>query len=279
MRTGTVGRCQGRRARKAVRRFRPCVGLLCGLLLGACGGGDSPATPPKSPDGWDLLRVPVTSAPLGTDRREDGVVVLRLSEGEGQPLPPTMPVVMQIALHTTEGTRREMRTDVAFNLQDPQHPKGLRAGLEGIRLFERRRILVPAHLGYGAKGRPRAKDRQAVPPHSDLVYDLRPVRLRKEDLRKGTGPAVTRYSTVTVHYTGTLPDGTVFDSSHKKGKPATFSVQGVIEGWTLGLPGMRVGGVRKLWVPWHLAYKEAGSPGRIPPYTDLSFEVELLDAR
>lgn len=82
---------------------------------------------------------------------------------------------------------------------------------------------------------------------------------------------------VTVHYTGYLVDGSKFDSSVDRGQPATFALNRVIPGWTEGVGSMKVGGKRKLLIPYQLAYGERGRPGAIPPRALLVFDVELLE--
>ncbi|MDR3457654.1 MAG: FKBP-type peptidyl-prolyl cis-trans isomerase [Verrucomicrobiae bacterium] len=94
----------------------------------------------------------------------------------------------------------------------------------------------------------------------------------------GTGALPGPMDTVTVNYRGTLIDGTEFDSSYKRGQPATFQVGGVIHGWTEALQKMKVGSKWKLFIPATLAYGEQGRPG-IPPNSTLIFEVELLDIK
>ena len=96
-------------------------------------------------------------------------------------------------------------------------------------------------------------------------------------LKAGTGPSPEPTDTVRVHYTGTLIDGTKFDSSVDRGEPATFPVNRVIQGWQMAIPQMKVGGKWKIFIPSDLAYGEQGSPsGGIGPNEVLIFEVELL---
>ena len=97
-------------------------------------------------------------------------------------------------------------------------------------------------------------------------------------ITNGTGAIPTASDTVTVNYRGTLVDGTEFDSSYKRGQPASFQVGGVIRGWTEALQKMTVGSKWKLFIPSELAYGESGQRG-IPPNAVLIFEVELLDTK
>lgn len=103
--------------------------------------------------------------------------------------------------------------------------------------------------------------------------------LKIEDIVEGTGKAAKRGALVTTHYTGWLEDGTEFDSSYKKQAAfqTVLSNKRVIQGWILGLQGMKVGGKRKLWVPAHLAYGERRIGTMIPPNSNLIFEIELLE--
>ena len=115
-----------------------------------------------------------------------------------------------------------------------------------------------------------AGEKGAVKTQSGLVY---------LSLKEGGGetPAVT--DTVKVNYRGTLPDGKEFDSSYKRGKPAEFRLDGVIQCWTEGLRRMKAGGKAKLVCPPTLAYGDAGAGDLILPGATLVFEVELLDVK
>ena len=100
--------------------------------------------------------------------------------------------------------------------------------------------------------------------------------LQYEVLEATLGQKPKATDSVKVHYEGTLIDGTVFDSSHKRGEPISFPLNGVIKGWTEGLQLMSVGSKYKLFIPYQLAYGERGAGGSIPPYAALIFTVELL---
>lgn len=95
-------------------------------------------------------------------------------------------------------------------------------------------------------------------------------------VQEGTGATPADTSSVTVHYTGKLIDGTVFDSSLERGEPTTFGVNQVIAGWTEGLQLMKEGAKYEFYIPSNLAYGERGAGGAIPPYATLIFEVELI---
>ena len=98
------------------------------------------------------------------------------------------------------------------------------------------------------------------------------------DLRAGTGAEAKAGDTVQVHYTGTLEDGTKFDSSRDRGKPFQFPLGAgrVIQGWDHGVAGMKVGGQRKLTIPPEEGYGSRGAGDAIPPNSTLYFDVELI---
>lgn len=103
-----------------------------------------------------------------------------------------------------------------------------------------------------------------------------PSGLQYKVIKPGTGKKPAATDTVTTHYKGTLIDGTEFDSSYKRGKPATFPVNGVIPGWTEALQLMEEGAKWQLFIPSNLAYAERGAGRVIGPHATLIFEVELI---
>jgi len=102
--------------------------------------------------------------------------------------------------------------------------------------------------------------------------------LQSIDIVEGTGAQVPAGATITAHYTGALcKDGTIFQSSHDFGEAVTFGLSQVIEGWTKGVPGMKVGGTRRLVIPSAMAYGSVRAAANIPPNSDLVFDIELVD--
>ncbi|HEY2783424.1 MAG TPA: FKBP-type peptidyl-prolyl cis-trans isomerase [Fimbriiglobus sp.] len=115
-----------------------------------------------------------------------------------------------------------------------------------------------------------------LPPVDAAEWTAQQTGLALWDVTPGSGMAVPDGAKVTVHYTGWLTDGTVFDSSKKRNQPITFGLGQVIKGWQVGIPGMKPGGVRRLKIPGDMAYGARGIPGTIPPNATLVFEVEMI---
>ncbi len=107
--------------------------------------------------------------------------------------------------------------------------------------------------------------------------EVLPDGLQYKVIKMGDGPKPTVNDKVKVHYEGRLIDGTIFDSSYRRGEPVTFPVTGVIKGWTEILQMMPVGSIWEVYVPYNLAYGERGAGQTIPPYATLIFKIELLD--
>jgi FKBP-type peptidyl-prolyl cis-trans isomerase FklB len=104
-----------------------------------------------------------------------------------------------------------------------------------------------------------------------------PSGLQYTVLREGSGRSPKASDNVRCHYEGRLIDGTVFDSSRRRGEPAVFPLSGVIRGWTEGLQLMKEGAEYRFFIPYDLAYGANGAGNLIPPYAALVFDVELID--
>ncbi len=104
-----------------------------------------------------------------------------------------------------------------------------------------------------------------------------PSGLQYTVIKEGNGAKPLATDRVKCHYEGTLPNGTIFDSSYKRGEPAVFPLNGVIAGWTEGVQLMNEGAKYRFFSPYHLAYGERGAGQAIPPYAALVFDVELIE--
>ncbi|MFH1246281.1 MAG: FKBP-type peptidyl-prolyl cis-trans isomerase [Candidatus Liptonbacteria bacterium] len=139
-------------------------------------------------------------------------------------------------------------------------------------------LLVWGGLKFNKKSEDKAAQ-QKVQQEQEAINQQKQImdKLKIEDVKAGTGVAAENGDLVVVHYTGTLEDGTKFDSSRDRGEPFSFMLGShqVIPGWELGLVGMNVGGIRKLTIPPELAYGSSGY-GPVPANATLNFEIELL---
>ncbi|MDA1196248.1 MAG: FKBP-type peptidyl-prolyl cis-trans isomerase [Planctomycetota bacterium] len=256
------------------------VGLAI-LLLGACvfvalqtlGGKGDPGGP------IDSGRVPAVTA-LRTSTTPGGVEVLVLADGRGEERAKGEPMdIAFVGYSAASGAKFQQNIKLGLVLEDGGVIEGWIEGLQGMKRGERRRLKIPAALAYGTMRHGN------IMPNSDLIFDVQWAALDIQDLVEGTGDAARDGDTIKVIYTGTLEDGRIFDGN-VGGDPVEFPLArgGLIQGWLLGVPGMRVGGKRRLWIPWHLAYGEQERPGRpgratITPYSNLVFEIELLGVK
>jgi peptidylprolyl isomerase len=161
--------------------------------------------------------------------------------------------------------------------------QGWDEGVAGMQEGGERTLVIPSAMGYGAQG---AGD--DIPPNAKLVFDVKLLKVIKTDLvdtKIGEGEEAHEGQHVTVHYTGWLFDknaaenkGTKFDSSRDRDEPFEFplGMGRVIQGWDMGVQGMKVGGQRTLVIPPEMGYGRRGAGGVIPPNATLVFEVELL---
>jgi len=149
------------------------------------------------------------------------------------------------------------------------------AGAKAALLLTALLLLAYGPLAAGCNGESPEARRQRIQELSRSVTEL-----QIRDLEAGTGAEASPGRTVSVHYTGTLLDGSQFDSSRDRGEPFEFQLGAgeVIPGWDEGIKGMRVGGRRELVIPAAMAYGRRGQ-GDIPPNAALKFDVELMDVQ
>ena len=176
--------------------------------------------------------------------------------------------------------------------------KGWDEGIAYLHEGDKATLIIPPELGYG--------DRKVgkIPANSTIIFDVELVKVIPKPKIKpfdiegkatiysntglkfiiveaGEGESPKKGQTVVVNYTGYLPDGSIFDSSFNREKPFEFKlgVGQVIKGWDEGVSFMKKGGKIRFIIPWKLAYGEDGRPPKIPPKTDLTFDIELLDIK
>ena len=254
--------------------------LLAAGAVAGCGGDSAAPTTPEAP-----APAPALDVPFGfTD----------LEEGEG----PGMQDGWLLAIDYTgwlydpaapDNRGQEFGSTSAegpfsFRLGFGRLVPGIEQGLAGMRVGGLRRIIVPPDLGFGVQGT------SFIPGNATLLVEVEllggaEVPFEIVDLHEGDGEEAANGASLSMAYQGWFYDliaednkGEVFDSATPDSPLAPFTLGAgeVIVGWDLGIPGMRVGGIRRIVIPHELAYRASGSPPRIPPYATLLFEVELL---
>ncbi len=246
--------------------------LAAVLLLLASACGSQTRDPFANELGWDLRALPS----YGTVQREiktpgDGLILVT-QDGEGEPAGPSTPLTLHYQIYTADGVRRDRGVFEGLTTASKREGEGFRQGLAGIKRWERRRILVPAALA-----RKSSKSRRYVPSDQDLVYDIQWAVLRIEDQTVGTGEILNEGDVFEADYRLTLDTGEEMANSFKDGQRienSPLKAPGLIEGFVEGAKGMRVGGRRTFWVPWHIGYGAKVSR-KIPAYSNLTFELAL----
>ncbi len=250
--------------------------------------------------------VPALPADIQVQTLPSGLQYADVVVGSGQEAKTGDTVSMLYTGYLTDGTVFDSNVTsgqpYSFPLGQRQVIQGWDEGIVGMKVGGKRRLIIPAALGYGAQGAG-----GVIPPDAELIFDVELVSvaesaaapalpaaepipalpadialtttesgLQYADLEAGAGPAVKAGDMVGMYYTGYLADGTIFDRL-ASGDPLTFTVGNgeVIPGWDEGIVGMKENSKRRLIIPSALAYGSQGAPGVIPPDADLTFDVEL----
>ncbi len=228
---------------------------------------------------------------------ESGLKYEILTAGTGASPAPDDSVTVHYEGTLMDGTKFDSSYDRGETITFPLN-RVIKGWTEGVQLMKegaKYKFTIPSELAYGEQGG------GSIPPNSDLIFIVELFKVEvdegkeflKQNLEKsgvkvtdsglqykvlleGTGKSPGATDRVTVHYEGTLIDGTKFDSSYDRGEPIDFGLNQVIRGWTEGLQLMKEGAKYKLFIPSDLAYGPQGSPGAIPPNAALIFTVELI---
>jgi len=249
--------------------------------------------------------------PIQTEKTPEGLIIETIKEGSGE----SALKGMKVKIHYTgwlaeEGKKLDSSVDrgapFEFPLGRGRVIKGWDMGIEGMKVGGKRRLTIPPDLAYGASGH-----HDLVPPNATLVFDLEVLSVEEipmgpesppdinpikswekkkvliDVIREGSGEAIaTNKKTCSIHYTGWVKEtGKKFDSSIDRGKTFSFLMGfgKVIEGWEIGVDGMKKGEKRRLTIPAKRAYGKKGIKNRsgkgylIPPNATLIFDVELVD--
>ena len=228
---------------------------------------------------------------------ESGLKYEILTEGTGASPTAEDSVTVHYEGTLMDGTKFDSSYDRGETITFPLN-RVIKGWTEGVQLMKegaKYKFTIPSDLAYGEQGG------GPIPPNSDLIFIVELFKvevdegkvflednmkktgitvtdrgLQYEVLQEGAGKSPSATDRVTVHYEGTLIDGTKFDSSYDRGEPIDFGLNQVIRGWTEGVQLMKEGSKYKFFIPSELAYGEQGSPGAIPPNAALIFTVELI---
>lgn len=228
---------------------------------------------------------------------ESGLKYEVLTEGDGASPTAEDSVTVHYEGTLMDGTKFDSSYDRGETITFPLNGviKGWTEGLQLMKEGAKYKFTIPSELAYGEQGS------GSIPPNSDLIFIVELFKVEVDEgkeflklnkdktgikvtdsglqykvLLEGTGKSPSATDRVTVHYEGTLIDGTKFDSSYDRGKPIDFGLNQVIRGWTEGVQLMKEGAKYKFFIPSDLAYGQQGSPGAIPPNAALIFTVELI---
>lgn len=214
------------------------------------------------------------------------LVVTDLEEGTGLVIEPGMTLITSYVGRFADGIQfdssEELGEDWIFTHGVGQVLEGWDEGLTGMRVGGTRRLEIPAHKAFGQSGQCFSDGTCAVPPNTDVIYDVTVIDIFDEvdieDTVEGDGAVAEVNDVLFVEYIGQLRNGTVFDSTNLTGTLFQFTLGrgSVIPGWDQGIPGMKEGGTRRLIIPPVLGYGAFGAGASVPPFAVLIFDINLV---
>jgi len=262
------------------------------LLSLVCVGAAFALTSPAQEKPMDKPVLPDLQSKEWT-KQKSGLEIWDSKEGKGELVKPGAKVKVHYTGWLTTG---EIFDSSVIRNEPIEFPltgviKGWQEGIPGMKVGGIRRLRIPAEMAYGNRAVGK------IPAGSTLIFEVEmletvakaelPDLKAKEwkkldngleiwDVKEGEGAAVKAGATVSVFYTGWLTNGKQFDSNVGDKEPISFSLDQVVKGWGLGIPGMKPGGIRRLKIPSELGYGKRGAGDDIPPDSTLIFEVKLV---
>ena len=251
--------------------------LVLAITMVGCGGQGR--TPPPDPPGTVIT-------PTGLEYQD-------LKPGSGPVSTMGDVVTINYTVYTTDDRKVESTLDpggtpLELPIGVSDQIEGLPEGIAGMRAGGQRRLTIPPGLAYGDEGKP-----PSIPGGATLIYYIDmvmikaaktlPSGVRYVDLTVGTGASPQTYDDLLVNYTGWLAsDNTKFESTLDPGRQPIYVTLGtaqIVQGWDTGLANIKIGGKRRLTIPYNLGYGDTGKSPSVPAYATLTYEVELLDIK
>jgi peptidylprolyl isomerase len=254
-----------------------------------------------------IVSINLFSVPKGEEmnytKMDSGLEYVITEKGSGELATAGSRIKVHYTGSLEDGTKFDSSLDrgepFTFELGAGMVIKGWDEGFTLLHVGDKAVLKIPPHLGYGERGAG-----GAIPPNATLIFEVELleimpiIKLEEFDIKgkvssktesgleyilveEGSGIKAAAGNTVSVHYTGYLEDGTMFDSSVKRGQPFNFilGMGRVIKGWDEGIALMKIGDKVRLIIPADLGYGERGAGGVIPPNATLVFDVELLEVK
>ncbi|HOU76059.1 MAG TPA: FKBP-type peptidyl-prolyl cis-trans isomerase [Candidatus Dojkabacteria bacterium] len=209
------------------------------------------------------------------------ISITEITAGEGEQVTEETTVLFHYSAKFDDGSEFENTNDTGEPMETivkETYPEGLKQGLVGMKVGEKREIYVPYQLAYGVMG-----GYPYIPPRANITYTVElleiivPIELQTEDIIVGEGAEITIGDTLIVNMIEKLQDDTIITNTYETDTPIELSTNDEIEGLKEGLKGMKVGGKRKITIPYQDAFGATGSTPTIPARSNMIYEIEVLE--